>query len=122
MYIYIYANTSKTRTDFRVSYPVKRQTSVRTVREMGSEEQNRFRNFLIERTRILQDIRQFLRAVLLYFLDMEDNMNFQRDVIATKNASSLIESLCLIHGLYCYPAESNRSSVNTGIYIMIRGI
>jgi hypothetical protein len=87
--------------------------SVKAVRKMDSEEHNWFQAFLRERSRILEDIREFLRAVLLYCLDMEDD--FQRDVIASENlVSSLIESLCLIHGLYGYPAESNRSSANTG--------
>jgi hypothetical protein len=68
---------------------------------------NRFPDFVGERSKILEDIRQFLQVVLLYCLDMEDTWKFSRDVIATKNLEVLVESLCLIHGLYGYPAMSN---------------
>ncbi|CAB4037641.1 Hypothetical predicted protein, partial [Paramuricea clavata] len=92
-----------------------RQTSTTAVRKtVPAEERNLFQDFLTDRSTILEDIREFLSVVLMYCLNMEDELDCPRDVIATKNVSSLIESLCLIHGLYGYPAKSN-SSENTGV-------
>jgi hypothetical protein len=80
---------------------------------MELEEHDWFHDFLEERGAILEDIREFLRAVLLYCLDMEDNLDFKPNVIANENLVSLIESLCLIHGLYGYPAlNANRARGN----------
>jgi hypothetical protein len=62
------------------------------------------RDFLKERSKILEDIRLFLQLVLSYCVGQEDKWGCRRHVIATYNyARSLIESLCLIHALYGYP-------------------
>ena len=74
--------------------------------------QNRFRKFLKERDKILEEINQFLRAVLIYFLTLEDKYGFSAECIksrSTPKICSLIESLCLIHALYGYPAAKSET-------------
>ena len=62
-----------------------------------------FENFLKERSMILVEIEEFLRAVLMYCVDKEDTYDFEPTAIGTQHARSLILSLCQIHRLYCCP-------------------
>jgi hypothetical protein len=77
----------------------------------GKTEKERYKRFLDERSNILEEIKQFLMMVLDYFFDLEQKLGYEFVVQAVeKNLSSvesLIKSLCLIHGLYGYPADTD---------------
>jgi hypothetical protein len=66
-----------------------------------------YKYFLLERSRILNDIQQFLMMVLQYFSDMEDEMGEEQVVTRNGKIKPLIKSLCLIEGLYGYPADND---------------
>ena len=62
-----------------------------------------------ERREAFEDIKEFLMMTLTYFESMEE-WKFVPRVIAT-NLRFLIESLCLLHALYGYPANSNTGNI-----------
>ena len=64
----------------------------------------RFRSFLRERRCILKDLEDFLGMVLLYFINIEEEL-LSREEILNLNGKleSLIKSLWFIHSLYGYP-------------------
>ena len=66
-----------------------------------------FENFLIERRMIPFEIEQFLRNVLLYCVDKEDNYGLKQQEIGTPYGGSLILSLCKVHRLYGYPTQES---------------
>ena len=85
-----------------------------TLFEMDPEDG--FEEFLEERSEILKDIEQFLFMVFKYFSQMEEDFaqsDFKHHFFITENVCSLIESLCVIHGLYGYPGH-NSSALGEG--------
>ena len=76
---------------------------------MSTDEDKRYTNFLKERKCILEDIKQFLEMVLIYFGMMENKWGHDRVVNANeKSVKLLMKSLCLIHALYGYPADTSK--------------
>jgi hypothetical protein len=73
------------------------------------ELEDEFQDFLKERSEILRDIEQFLFMTFRYFSKMGNR--YDPKSFATETVRSLIQSLCLIHGLYGYP-ERNSSTKN----------
>jgi hypothetical protein len=72
---------------------------------------NLSKRFRKERGTILLDIKKFLCVVMEYFMEMVNKEGFRmKAVIATESAYFLIKSLCQIHALYGYPADSSKTS------------
>ena len=75
---------------------------------------NNLQRFQQERSLALNDIKQFSLMVLEFLSDMEGKKGYEHVVNAVSASKSsvisLVKSLCLIHGLYGYPADSD----NTG--------
>ena len=72
--------------------------------------EDEFQDFLKERNEILKDIEQFLFMTFRYFSKMGNS--YDPKSFATETVRSLIHSLCLMHGLYGYPAEQDSSANN----------
>jgi hypothetical protein len=74
----------------------------------------RYNYFLREGSRTLNDIKQFLKMVLMYFFDTEVKKGYAKAVSAVSASESsiisLVKSLCLIHGLHGYPADNRGKS------------
>jgi hypothetical protein len=92
-------------------------SSARFVRKMDpptqeATEKELYELFLKERSDILEEIEEFLAMVLNYFFDLEQKLGLESVVTAVEknliSVNSLIKSLCLIHGLYGYPAEIDK--------------
>lgn len=86
-------------------------------------EKELYEMFLKERGNVLEEIKQFLMMVLDYFFDMEQKLGLELVVAIIKenlsSLKSLIKSLCLIHGLYGYPAETDKPGKNDWTVISI---
>ena len=67
-------------------------------------------DFKDERKNVFRDIKQFLMMTLTYFEEMETKWNFLPHVLAA-NRGPLIESLCLLHALYGYPADPSTGNI-----------
>jgi hypothetical protein len=92
-------------------------TRARSARKMDPETEGRYKAFLKERRKILEDIKQFLNMVLTYFSFLETKWGGCESVVSAINIESmksLIKSLCLIHGLYGYPADNDNTGKRTG--------
>ena len=70
-------------------------------------EDQKFQDFLNERRQIPTEIREFIKMVLMYCVDMENNTRFQPHVIGTRHAPLLILSLRKIHEFYGYPTTQS---------------
>ena len=71
-----------------------------------------FKGFLKQRNAIIKDIEQFLLMMCKYFSDWEKCLDPASFI--TETVCSLIKSLCLIHGLYGYPALNSSTDNITG--------
>ena len=67
----------------------------------------KFEDFLKERRQIPTEIRQFIKMVLIYCVDMEKTTRLLPNVIGTRHARSLILSLRRIHEFYGYPTTQS---------------
>ena len=73
-----------------------------------------FEQFLVERGRIVGEIKQFLTIVLIYCVDMESYYNLEPYKIGTKHARLLILSLYKINALYGYPTPNTALTDDSG--------
>ena len=70
-------------------------------------EDQKFQDFLDERRQIPKEIREFIKMVLMYCVDMEKTYRLRPDVIGTRHARSLILSLRKVHEFYGYPTTQS---------------
>ena len=65
-----------------------------------------------ERENVLKDIGNFLFMVFGFLKEMTEHGVFIKSDRKLRNLELVIESLCLIHGLYGYPAETSDNPGN----------
>ena len=74
---------------------------------------SKYAYFLEERCKILDDIEEFLRMILLFFISMELDLKKSRENIS-QNLRRIVKSLYVLHGLYGFPGSDSAKDNITG--------